>query len=461
MLEKVDEVNKINFFSKINSDKKPKNEGSVHDKIKLLRKNMKLDYEKDPYFSDIMPTINKQTKSKNMYQFLIRNGLKYNSPIIRLIYRTINELALKQQSPKSLNKEKEKKKNVYNLPHIDILKTLNKKIENNNIKKIKLIRLETKKFEEFKNNKFNIKRHLTTSKSQKNIIFNNISSISTKNTKNYEKDILSLSPTTNTNTNTNNNNILLLNTENHNNINNIKKSKINFNYLLNEKKNNSFIINNHNKSLDIINRCNKEVKDGHKVNIDVSNYKKEFEKSIHNKINSQDLLDLDHKVLEHQKKRINKYTRLEENNIKKIKKQLKEKISDNFAYENRKEFMEILKQDKNAKEYNLHLIEVDQYNKKMFRRINLERKRINKIKLMADDEFCRSIVIKKKMDEINQKNTRIKKMNSSQEIILPQKFLIPKVKNFGLKGDLVPSIINIRKYKIRDIRNSIKYLDKI
>ena len=108
-----------------------------------------------------------------------------------------------------------------------------------------------------------------------------------------------------------------------------------------------------------------------------------------------------------------------------------------------------MKQNKNAKEYNLHLLEIDEINKKMVKRVNLERKRINKIKLMAEDEFCRSIVIKKKMDEINNKNFKIKKLNSSQDVILPEKFLIPIVKNFGLNGDLIPSIINIRNTQMK------------
>ena len=166
MFEELDEVNKVNFFSQINSDKKQRNEGSVHDKIKALRKDMRLAYEKEPYFSDIMPTINKQTKAKNMYKFLIRNGLKYHSQIIRVIFRTINNLTIKHL-PKSIEKE-EKKKNLYKLPQIDNLKKKKDEIDNK-MKKIKLIRLQAKKFEDFKSQtKIRNLSPLTTINGQKN-----------------------------------------------------------------------------------------------------------------------------------------------------------------------------------------------------------------------------------------------------------------------------------------------------
>jgi len=326
MLEELDEVNKVNFFSQINSDKKQRNEGSVHDKIKALRKDMRLAYEKEPYFSDIMPTINKQTKAKNMYKFLIRNGLKYHSQIIRVIFRTINNLTIKHL-PKSIEKE-EKKKNLYKLPKIDNLKKKKDEIDNK-MKKIKLIRLQAKKFEDSKSQtKIRNLSPLTTinNKSTKSIFFNNISSKSTKNTNNFKKNFstlnFNLNPFIDNDNENNNKKDISMSPKsdiNNTNITNIKNSKLHFDSILNEEKNKSFIKSNYSQSLNIINRCNNGVKKGNRVSVDVTRYKKEFEKSLHNKIRSQDLLDLDHKVLEAEKKRINKYTKLEEQNIKQLK----------------------------------------------------------------------------------------------------------------------------------------------
>jgi hypothetical protein len=230
-----------------------------------------------------------------------------------------------------------------------------------------------------------------------------------------------------------------------------------------EKKNNdSFILSNISKSFDIMEKCDEEVKKGNDNKKDIFKYKKDFDKSIHQRINSQDLLDLDHKVLEQKKKFHDKYELMEAKNFKRIKRRIKEKISNHFAYENRKELGELLKVDNNAHAYNLHLLEVDKINQDILKRMGYERKIINKVKLMADAEFCRSIVINKKMDEINKKNKQIQKMNISDKVISPKKFLVPKVKNFGLNGSLVPSIIHIRKKEMKNsIRNKNKYLDKI
>ena len=89
-----------------------------------------------------MPTIQKQSKINNIYQALIKNGLKYNSQIIRLIYRTIANINMRR-SPLN-KKEKKKERLIYNLPKIDRLKTQKEKYDNIKIKKIGLIKLNKK-----------------------------------------------------------------------------------------------------------------------------------------------------------------------------------------------------------------------------------------------------------------------------------------------------------------------------
>ena len=113
--------------------------------------------------------------------------------------------------------------------------------------------------------------------------------------------------------------------------------------------------------------------------------------------------------------------------------------------------MEILKKDKNARAYDLYLKEADKINKKLIKRIILERKKINKIKSMVNDEFKRSIAINKRMNEINEKNREIHKSAISNKVVLPEKFLTPIANNLGLQGNLVPSLINIRKKGIEHI----------
>ena len=477
------EINDLNCFSQLNLNKN--NKESIHIKIKEHRKSIKNIYENNKLFREIMPEIKKQSESKNLYNALIKNGLKYNSQIMRLIYRTISEINRKRIQRSA--KEKKKKKNLYNLPKIEMLKSKKEKYENENMKKIRIIKLNKERLEEYKS-KIRERIHLpltTINESAKikqspKLFFHNLSSSkSTKNIDNidkinlinndlihknnsyisYNKD-LTLTPT----------NISAL-IDNKTESPNISSTNITNNHNLkifypifdsNNKNNNSFISLNQSKSMDILQKCDQEVKKGSRASISIIKYKKDFDKSIHQRINSQDLLDLDHKVLEQKKKFHDKYELMEAKNFKRIKRRIKEKISNHFAYENRKELGELLKVDNNAHAYNLHLLEVDKINQDILKRMGYERKIINKVKLMADSEFCRSIVINKKMDEINKKNKQIQKMNISDKVISPKKFLVPKVKNFGLNGSLVPSIIHIRKKEMKNsIRNKNKYLDKI
>ena len=104
---------------------------------------------------------------------------------------------------------------------------------------------------------------------------------------------------------------------------------------------------------------------------------------------------------------------------------------------------------------------MNKMNQSILKRIEGERKKINKVKLKADDQYYKSIFINKIMDEIIEKNRRIKRYSASKKVIFPKKILTPKVKNFELKGDLVPKIIHIRKKEMKDMGTNKKYLNKI
>jgi len=459
----------LNCFSQINI-----NEESIEYKIKKYRKDIKSEYEHNKLFSEIIPVIKKQSEKKNIYEALIKNGLKYNSSLIRLICKTINKIERKNLR-KSFEENKKEKNNTYHLPKIEMLKTEKEKYNDNNIIKLRKIKLKKERLEK---NKSKIKKEINTlplktinksPKIKKNrlLFFPKFtSSQSTKNINSYNKNKSNISF---------NKNITLDNTTSSNkelstNISNyysryVNKYKTYINPIFySDNKKNSLFILNQSKSLDILQKCEQEVKKVNRASVDISQYKKDCDILIKQKINSMDLLDLDHKVIEEKNKLRNKFTLMEEKNFEKMKKELEEKVSDNFAYRNRKELTELLKVDKNASAYNLHLKEVGKINKKLIKRIDLERKKINKIKLMVNDEFCRSIAINKKMNEINEKNKRIHKSTISDKVISPEKFLTPIVKNYGLKGNLVPTIINIRKKGIKHIgikKNNNNYLYKI
>ena len=92
MSKKIENVTDLNCFSQLEFNNK--NKESIHNKIKEYRKSMKSTYEDEQLFEEIMPTIQKQSQMNNIYQALIKNGLKYNTQIVRLIYRTITNISI-------------------------------------------------------------------------------------------------------------------------------------------------------------------------------------------------------------------------------------------------------------------------------------------------------------------------------------------------------------------------------
>ena len=399
-MDEIEKYNKLNFFYKLKSDIKSK---TVQNKIKQYRSNIKIRYENEPNFIKIMPTIERQAKTNNIYETLIKNGVKSNSSLIKLIYRTIMNIEERSKN-ENLNKIKKKIK-LYKLPSIKELKAKKEQFEKKNMKKIKLIKLKKKKFEDYKSL---IRKKIFFSSTTKNFDNNNKIRINLEKRKlpnmrnniSFNNKELSISPSgTRLNTESIKDSSIIF----------TKKNESNSNSFFNEKSNNSFIISNFNKSMDIIKKCEKGIKKGNYVNNFINNYKIDLDRSIRLRVKSNDLLDLDYKIIEEKNKKKNKYIKLEENRIKKIKESKEEKMSENFAYENRKEFAELIKND-DIKALDIQIREIKKINENLKKRFKKEQKQIKKVIEMANAGLKRTISIKNKIDIINKKNKRIDKM---------------------------------------------------
>ena len=400
-MDEIKKYNKLNFFFKLESDTKPK---IVQNKIKQYRRNIKIIYEKEPNFYKIMPTIERQSRMNNIYQTLIKNGIKSNSCLIRLIYKTIMNIEERCRN-ENLNKIKKKIK-LYKLPSIKELKTKKEKFVKKNMKKIKLIKLEKKKYEDYK---ALIRKKLFSSSTTKNfdnnIIRLNLEKEKLPNMRNnisFNNKELSISPSgTRINTESIKDSSIIF----------TKKNESNSNSFFNEKSNNSFIISNFNKSMDIIKKCDKGIKKGNYVNNFINNYKIDLDRSIKLRVNRDDLIDMDHEIMQEKNKIKNKYIKLEEKRIKKIKESKEEKMSENFAYENRKEFVELIKKD-DIKALSIQIKEIKKMNENLKKRFKEDKKQMKKVIEMADAGLKRTISFKNKIDIINKKNRSIDKMTN-------------------------------------------------
>ena len=448
MLNKTEKENNkdINCFTKLKTINM--NKDFIHNKIFLYRKNMKSEYEHDNNFKEIMPIILKQSKMNNVYKDLIKNGIKYNSRFIRLIQRTVDNI--KNKRILKSYKEKNKGKIFYNLPKIEILKTQKEKYKKLNIKKIRIIKLKNLgHINNINNISFSVINESAKINKKPKLIFRQFSSISNKSTKNLSN--LNFSP------NSPNKDLTLTPS----NISIAEPStNITYDYSNKIKKNNFknsfFKLTNISKSYDIIHKCNSEVDQGDHKTKNINKIKKEFDKSIYQRLIRDKYLDLDRKVIEEKNKFNNKYIIQERKNFKNIKKKLEVKISSHLAYENRKELTQILKEKKSDIPYNLHLNEINKINKRILERRKKEKKIIYELNSIANDEYLKGIEINKKMDKINQKN-KILKNNSFGNINI----FNDDMDFFQPKGNLIPSLLNIRKNKMKNIRIYKRCLDYI
>ena len=436
----------INCFTKLKTINM--NKDFIHNKIFLYRKNMKSEYEHDNNFKEIMPIILKQSKMNNVYKALIKNGIKFNSRFIRLIQRTVDDI--KNKRILKSYKEKNKGKIFYNLPKIEILKTQKEKYKKLNIKKIRIIKLKNLGYINNINNlSFNFINESAKIDKRPKLIFRHFSSISNKSTKNLSNlNFISNSP----------NKDLTLTPSNIS----IAEPSTNITYEFSNKikksnhKNSFFKLTNISKSYDIIHKCNSEVDQGDYKTKNINRIKKDFDKSIYQRLIRDKYLDLDRKIIEEKNKFNNKYIIQQKKNFKNIKKKLEVKISSHLAYENRKELTQILKEKKSDIPYNLHLNEINKINQRILERRKKEKKLIYELNSIANDEYLKGIEINKKMDKINQKN-KILKNNSFVNINI----FNDDMDFFQPKGNLIPSLINIRKNKMKNIRIYKRCLDYI
>ena len=359
----------------------------------------------------------------------------------------------------------EENKNIdllYKFPTLDKLKKKKEKYDNKNIKKIKLIKLKTKKFENYKSffrKKLSFNKTINESKKPRNIrnmlfITSSTKNLNNKLILNYEERNRKI-PNMRNNISFNNKDFTLsrsgtrISTESRKDLslNYSKKIESNSNISFmneRERENNSFNISSILKPLEIIQKCNQEERNGYYINNSMNQYKIYFNKSMKKRIDPNDILDLDYKVISEKNKRNNKYKKLEEKSIKNIKISLKKKISDNLAYVKRKEIRELLKTSE-AKEYNIYLDEIKKTNKKIFKELENGRSRIDKIIFLYNEDLRKRELFKKKMDEIIYKNRKLKrKMNSSEELPTNEK-LFDDDDEYLVKENLIHSFNQSQK----------------
>jgi len=455
MSEENYKIIKFNCFSSFKIDNNKEKQMTIHETIKDNKKFILDFFSKQQYFDELMPKIKKVSRGTNFYNGLIRKGIKHKSVFFQHIMKTIKKIneEKKYKSPKSV-----KRIRLYKLPKIEELKLKKKRIENNNKKKkIKILQIEKNK-----NIANEIKSYPSTTIHSKIKISFKKTKLAHSNTLNFFNNSLMRGNNTSTNfykkgnsteQQHSQNNLLL--SPGYNDISTYYNSNLNSNSLYKSDSivNNSYNILKRAKSLNymnnFLNKCQEEIVTGKEMEEKVNDYNQKFTKEIQEKLNNNRLINRDYKVILEEKKKKNKYMKLEEINYAKIKRKMNEKISTSFAYRNRKELQEILKINTNAKAIILHLNEMNKINEKMGRRRIIERKRIDEINSLCETGFRKKEYLKNKIDIINLKNKEMNKLNQSCDF-LPSDNMIKN--DNGLKGTLLPKLISLKKEAEKKIK---------
>ena len=435
MLNKNEKLKLLKCFESLKIGSNEDNQEAIDEAINE-DKNFLLDFfKKQPYYKEMIPKIQKDSRGTLYYRGLIKKGLHNKSPFFQAIMKAI----------KSIKEEKMK---------TPIVK-----------KELKLIQLENEKLDKYKEQ---IKKQFpsTTINSHFSQKFQKINSSSSSinffNNNNFHNIDNSNNSFYKNGSSTGKISQYSMITPNNNDTSTYYKSS----FFKNMSRNESFLnilktnINYNNNSLHFLaNKCIEEIKNGKKVKRNVSKYKKKISRTIRKELKTHKIENKDKKVIEEQKKN-NKYIKLEEKNYANIKRKLNEKISNSLAFQNRKELIKLLKSNKNAKSYLLHLNEMNKINKIMEERRIIERETINKVKLLCILGFKKNEYLKKEMNKINYKNNEINKLNKTIDFNIDDYYFsnnsINKKKYF-VRGNLLPKLVSLKDenlYKI-SLNNSL------
>ena len=426
---------------RLEDDTKEKRE-TLHDTIQENHEFILNSYAEQSFYKDLMPNIRKVSRGNSFYSKIVRKGFKHKSPFFKILMKAIKDI--NENRPNIIIPIKKKRLDIYKLPEIELLKKKKEKIDKMTQIKLKNLKIKSEKLKKYTKL---VKEQLSSSG------IYNINSVKTPN-------VISPLDTFNLSSTNNSFNKKFNSTDKYTKNLDLSSNKDLSTYYVSD---NRFKTMLRNKSYNIVNspiynksnffyiydKCNEEIENGIKVSVNVFKYNQKISKKIEKKLKTNKTTDKFHKIIEDRGKKTNKYKKLEEKNIKEIKRRMNEKISDFYAYKNRKEFQGILRNSENTQAYNLYLDEMNRINEKMGRRRVVQRKKIDKIQTLCDDEFKKKEYLKNKIDMFNQRHKEIKKQNN----LIPNDdfYIINKNNKQDLLGTLLPKLLSSRNKCLNEI----------
>ena len=472
-----------------------------------------------PYYHEEMPSLMKNSRGTVYYRKIIKNGLERKSTFFIGIMKAIKDV--NENNSAVHGQEKTKQLGFYRIPKLDLLRKRKEKLDLYLQKKNKTTssELKPKSLKNINSSKtmLNIKKQPSSSIMKSTI--NNSTMINLSNNNNSETQLGTFLTNNNktkkipkaNNTNNSNNENNSYNDKDENNDNNDNNDNNENNENIDNNENNAHLLkSNSSKSLmnpskqnkyfnstarnppskntkvslrksaerftsyrnlqvgKLLSKCNEQLDYAQNVGDNVENYNKsnnKSEKEIKEKIRS-GLQNRDQKIIEDIGISNKKYKKLEKEKFNELKKKMNiVKVSEDYAYINRKELHEFMRDNENILAYQIYLKEMNKVNEKIAKKKEVEKKNLSMVENLLEDVYRKKEFLKYKIDNYHLRHA---KQDELKIFSLKNRddFYMNKINNDKkvFHGTLLPKLIELKDYcygrpkynHIRDLDNNNK-----
>ena len=454
-----EKIKRLTYFGNVTTKycESKKNKNTFHDTIEGNKGHIYNFFDSQPYYKELMPIILKNKRGKQFYRKIIKKGLEANSDFFKNILKAIKH-SEDDNSPKIQDNIKIIR--YYKIPKLELLKLRKKNLDEYMLKKSKTANSKIKPL------KKNISMGELNSKVQSST--GTIPKSTTNNIDNIINNKFNLSNTNYSNFNFLNSTISAdtFHTNNRKNesMSNFHKSK----YSLNNKINNFYITRQTNKSNkelndnfykpskkrrkekllkleNILNKCDDGINYAKNIGSNVG--RSSINKSVEevNKRIKMVLQNGDQRVIEDKGKANKKYQKLEKEKFNELKRKMDMKVSNNYAYINRKELNNVMNDNDTIFAYQIYLKEMNNINRRLERKKEIEKKNISLVKDLLENTFRKKEFLKYKIDNYYKKNAKkdeLKKFGYKNK----DDFFINKNDKDELKGNLLPKLFDLKEF---------------
>ena len=153
----------------------------------------------------------------------------------------------------------------------------------------------------------------------------------------------------------------------------------------------------------------------------------------------------DQRVIEDKGKANKKYQKLEKEKFNELKRKMDMKVSNNYAYINRKELNNVMNDNDTIFAYQIYLKEMNNINRRLERKKEIEKKNISLVKDLLENTFRKKEFLKYKIDNYYKKNA---KKDELKKFCFKNKddFFINKNDKDELKGNLLPKLFDLKEF---------------